>query len=93
MFFREGLTMTIRKVPVKVAAYLMDKSEQFVRCGLQYERLKFGAAVSAAPSRAKPVYSYHISPKLFMEYTGCTIEDIVNAAKQLGVELTADSEE
>ena len=85
--------MTIKKVPVKVAAYLLGKSEQFVRLGLQYERLKFGAAVSAAPGRAKPIYSYHISPKLFCEYTGCTIDDIVNAAKRLGIELTADSEE
>ncbi len=79
--------MTIKKVPVKVAAAMLGKAEQFVRCGLQYERLKFGVAVTANPNKRRPQYSYHISPKLFCEYAGCTIEDIISAAAKLGVEL------
>jgi len=77
----------IKKVPVKVAAAILGKSEQFVRCGLQYQRLKFGFAVSSNPNKKNATYSYHISPKLFMEYTGCTTEDIVCTAEKIGVVL------
>ena len=76
----------IKKVPVKVAAAILGKS-QFVRCGLRYGRLSFGAAVSTNPNKPRPVFTYHISPKLFMEYTGCTADDIFTAAGRLGVIL------
>lgn len=77
----------IRKVPVKVAAAIMGKSEQFIRCGLQFGRLTFGSAVCSNPSKARKVFSYHISPKLFMEYTGCNAEDILVTAEKLGVNV------
>ena len=73
----------IKKVPVKVAAAILGKSEQFVRCGLRYGRLTFGAAVSANPNKPRSVFTYHISPKLFMEYTGCTVDDILATAERL----------
>lgn len=79
--------MTIKKVPVKVAAAILGKTEQFVRCGLISERLKFGAAVCTNPNRPHAPYNYHISPKLFMEYSGCTVEKIVSEAERLGVNL------
>jgi len=77
----------LKKVPVKVAAAILGKSEMFVRCGLRYGSLKFGSAVSSNPNKRHVTYSYHISPKLFMEYTGCTTEDIFKTAKALGAEL------
>ena len=73
----------IKKLPVKVAAAILGKSEQFVRCGLRYGRLSFGAAVSTNPNKPRPVFTYHISPKLFMEYTGCTVDDILATAERL----------
>ena len=59
--------MEIKKVSVARAAAIMGKSEQFVRRGLIAGILPFGTAV-----KVKGKYSYHISPKLFMNYTGCT---------------------
>ena len=64
--------MAIKKVPIAVAATILGKSEQFVRRGLIAGKLPFGMAVEGIGGR----YSYHISPKLFMEYTGCSLKDI-----------------
>lgn len=64
--------MKIKKVSIAKAAQIMGKSEQFVRCGLQAGKLPFGVAFKIKDK----VYSYHISPKLFMEYTGCSEDDI-----------------
>ena len=63
--------MEIKKVPVTRAAEIMGKSAQFVRCGLRAGKLPFGTAV-----KGKGKYSYHISPKLFMDYMGCNENDI-----------------
>ena len=59
--------MKRKNVPVSAAAAIMNKSEQFVRCGLKSGKLPFGAAVTS-----KTRASYYISPKKFMEFTGCT---------------------
>ena len=77
----------IKKVPVKVAAYILGKSEQFIRCGLRYGSLNFGSAVSSNPHKKNATYSYHISPRKFMEYTGYTVDEIFSTAKKLGVEI------
>ena len=69
---------TIKKIPVKVAATIMNKSAQFVRRGLIAGKLPFGTAVKGIGKN----YSYYISPKLFMEYTGCTVEDIQRAHEE-----------
>ena len=52
-------------ISVKEAAKKMNKSEMFVRIGLQRELLPIGTAIK---TRSK--YSYHISPKLLKEYLG-----------------------
>lgn len=50
---------------VKEAAQRLNKSEQYVRIGLQLGRLPFGTAVKVSSK-----WSYHISEKLFNEYAG-----------------------
>lgn len=42
----------------------LGKSEQFIRVGLQTQRLPFGTAVFMKR------WSYHISPKKLAEYVG-----------------------
>jgi len=63
------------------AAAMIDKSPQFVRIGLQRGLLPFGSAVQMSS-----MYTYHISPKLFSDYSGRSLEDIeqfVDERKQL----------
>lgn len=60
-----------KKISVEKAAQILGKSVQFVRCGLQAGKFPFGTAVKCGRK-----YSYYISPKGFMEYTGCTLADI-----------------
>lgn len=50
---------------IQQAAKQLNKSEQFIRIGLQNERLPFGTAVKTSSK-----WSYHISEKLFNEYIG-----------------------
>lgn len=52
-------------VPIKEAARLLNKSEQFVRVSLQQGTAPFGFATKR-PGKEK--YSYHISPKKLYEY-------------------------
>lgn len=51
---------------IKEAAQQLNKSEQWIRIGLQQQILPFGHAVKVSPKR----WSYHISDKLFKEYIG-----------------------
>ena len=55
-------------ITIKEAARLMNKSEMFVRIGLQRGILPFGTA-----EKLSSKYTYHISPKLFYEYLGVKI--------------------
>lgn len=57
------------KITIKKAALLMNKSEQFIRIGLQRKILPIGDAVQGEKGR----WSYYISPKLFYEYTGISL--------------------
>lgn len=50
---------------VEDAAKILGVSKEFVRAGLQYQRLPIGTAVKMS-SR----WSYHISEKLLYEYIG-----------------------
>ena len=52
-------------ISVKEAAEILGVSQQFVRIGLQREKLPIGTAVKMS-SR----WTYHISPKLLQEYVG-----------------------
>ena len=66
--------MQIHNLTIRQAARLMCKAEQFVRIGMQRGLLPIGVAYKRTP---KSNYSYHISTKKFMEYTGITMEEIV----------------
>lgn len=59
-----GTGSGIRNISVAEAARRLGKSEQFIRVGLQNQRLPFGTAVFVKR------WSYHISPKLLDEYIG-----------------------
>ena len=61
-----------KNVPVARAAAIMGKSEQFVRRGLIADKFPFGTAIRGSGKK----YSYYISPKLFMKFTGCTPEEL-----------------
>ena len=67
--------MGMKGIPVKVAAALMGKGEQFVRVGLQRRLLPIGVAY---PTKGK-AYCYYISPAEFMRYTGITVAPPVGA--------------
>lgn len=54
----------IHNISVEEAARRLGKSQQFIRVGLQNQRLPFGTAVFIKR------WSYHISPKLLDEYIG-----------------------
>ena len=54
-----------KKLSIKEVAKEMNKSEQFVRVGLQNGVFPFGTAVKLSNR-----YSYHISPQKFYEYMG-----------------------
>lgn len=60
-------------VKVKDAAALMQKSEQFIRIGLQRKFLPFGTAI-----KAKGRFNYHISAAKFCDYMGLSPEDLVS---------------
>ena len=57
---------------IQQVAKLMNKSQQFVRIGLQRGLLPFGTAIKLD---GKTKYSYHISPNKFYEYMGITDTD------------------
>ena len=60
------------------AAKRLNKSEQFVRLGLQRQLLPFGTAVKTSSK-----WSYHISEKLFEEYTGGDTNNELCKSKRL----------
>ncbi len=53
-----------RNVPVSLAAELLDVSPNYIRVGLQLERLPFGTAVQITNKK----WTYQISPGLLKEY-------------------------
>lgn len=69
------------RVPIEVAARVLEKSEDFVRWGLRQEKFPFGLAVQTRGNR----WSYHISIKGLSEYTGepiGKIEKLVQAYRE-----------
>lgn len=73
----------IKKIVPQLAARMMGKKPSFIYIGLQREILPFGHAVKMGEGRTAK-YSYYISPRLFMEYTGFSEADIVAAAEAGG---------
>ena len=59
-------------ISVREAAEILGVSQQFIRIGLQRERLPIGTAVKMS-SR----WTYHISPKLLKEYVGEIEEEVI----------------
>lgn len=55
------------KISIKEAAKILNKSQQFVRIGLQRGTLPIGVA-EKMPNSTK--YTYYISPKLLKEFSG-----------------------
>ena len=63
----------MKNLSVKQAAELMGKSEQFIRIGLQRQLLPIGSAVKMSSK-----WTYYISPKLFSEYVGIHLEEVLS---------------
>lgn len=79
--------MRIKKIPLQLAADLMGKNYNFVRIGLQRGVLPFGSAIKTHERNRFSRYTYYISPRLFMSYTGYTEEEIIRFANEGGYEL------
>lgn len=77
----------IRKISLQLAAELMGKDYNFIRIGLQRGLLPFGSALKTHVGAPHGRYSYYISPKLFMDYTGFSEEEIINLAKRRGYSI------
>lgn len=77
------MIMKVRKITPQLAANLMGKAPSFVYIGLQRGLLPIGTALKKGEGRTAK-YSYYISPKLFMAYTGYTEEEIIAAAEAGG---------
>lgn len=58
--------MPCKRLSVEMAAKMLAKSEQFIRVSLQRGTAPFGFAVMMPSGK----WSYHISPKKFIEYIG-----------------------
>ena len=52
-------------IPIKVVSELLHKSPQYVRIGLQQQRLPIGSAVKLSTE-----WTYHISYELLKNYVG-----------------------
>lgn len=72
--------MEVIKIPIQVAALVMGKSVNFIRWGLQQERLPIGYAVKN-PESLRDRYSYYINPRKLAEQTGRTIEELKDMAE------------
>lgn len=55
----------MKNIPIAVAAKLMGKTPQYVRIGLQQQRLPIGTAVKMSSE-----WTYHISYELLKNYIG-----------------------
>lgn len=60
----------LNNVPVAVAAKLMGVGQQFIRMGMQREKLPLGNAIKVSGCK----YTYYISPYKLSEYTGLPID-------------------
>jgi hypothetical protein len=66
------------KVTVKEAAHILERSEQFVRIGLQRNLLPFGFAMKRTGARK---FDYFINPSQFAAYCGVTLSDLEGRLK------------
>lgn len=66
------------KITVKEAAHILERSEQFVRIGLQRNLLPFGFAMKRSGARK---FDYFINPSQFAAYCGVTLSDLEGRLK------------
>lgn len=66
------------RITVKDAAKLLGVSPQFVRISMQKGTMHIGTATQI--NKNKKRYTYHISPKLFREYSGIDITEAEESA-------------
>lgn len=72
--------MEIGRILPTEAARILNVSPQFVRIGLQRDKLPIGTAVKMSSK-----WTYHISEKLLQEYSGKNVElEIEKIRKQEG---------
>lgn len=75
----------IKNVLVSVAAALMGKDPQYVRIRLQRGLMTVhGEAIDHADKMGGRRYNYYISPPLFMDMTGATMEEIAEETRRQG---------
>lgn len=55
----------MKSIPINIVADMLGKSQQFVRIGLQQQRLPIGSAVKMSSE-----WTYHISYELLKNYIG-----------------------
>ena len=55
----------MKNIPINVVADLLNKSPQFVRIGLQNQRLPIGSAVKMSSQ-----WTYHVSYEMLKNYIG-----------------------
>jgi len=79
--------MKIKSVPVKVAAAILGKAEQVIRCSLVLGKLPYGEV-----NVDKKYCTYYISAEKFKKYAGCSDADIARYADKLGCELNFDED-
>ena len=75
------------KISPELAGRVMHKDAQFVRIGLQRGLLPFGKALQTRqPSGTydRGHWSYYISPKLFLDFTGATEDEVREIAERIG---------
>lgn len=68
--------LTMKRVLPETAAKYLDMDTQFIRLGLQQQRLPFGSAVLNPGGK----WSYHISPGLLVAYQRGTLKIEVQAS-------------
>lgn len=66
------------KITIKEAARVLERSEQFVRIGLQRNLLPFGFAMKRNGARK---FDYFINPAQFATYCGVTLADLEGGLK------------
>lgn len=70
----------VMRISTATAARIIEKSEDYIRFGLQQGRLPIGSAVQTGTNR----WSYHVSPALLSAYSGLSIDEIERISKEDG---------
>lgn len=60
-----------KNIPLDIAAKVIGKGKDFIRFGLQQQRLPIGSAVKGIKN-----YDYHVSPYLLEKYIGSRYAEI-----------------